>query len=104
MLSLLGAIDPAWIALIGTILGGVGLKVAEKFLNKHAEQRDDRKDYREEINELRTRLDTVENEVTFWRNRFYEEQEDNAMLRVLLIQNGVSPPNKRVVAPSPDMV
>lgn len=92
--------NPPLLAGIFTLLGGVGLKVVEKFMNKNVEKRDDRKEFREQIEGLQKRLDEVEKEVTFWRNRFYEEQEDNATLRIQMITGGLTPPTKTVIPPS----
>lgn len=91
--------DPVVVAAIFTVIGGLLLKLSESLINGKKEKRDDRTELREEITQLRERLDTVEEEVTFWRNRFYEEQEDNAMLRVLMIQAGMTPPHKVVGPP-----
>lgn len=106
----LGNVPPGWLALCGTVIGTLGLKLLEKRLNKGKEQIDVRKDFREEITQLRdannqcqVRLDKVEEEVTFWRNRFYEEQEENSVLRVMLINKGIEPPAKRVIPPSQQM-
>jgi len=96
----LGNIDPVWIAFIGTIFGGAGLKFIEKWLNRSKESADVRRNLHEEIKDLNSRLDTVENEVTFWRNRFYEEQEENAMLRIQLIENGLKPIPKTPIPPT----
>lgn len=84
-------LDPAWIALIGTIFGGVGLKVVESWLSKTDRQQVVRRDLHQEVSDLMARLDTVEAEVTHWRNAFYAEQERGAMLRIQLIRNGILP-------------
>jgi hypothetical protein len=42
-------IDPAWIALIGTVSGGVGLKVAEHYLSKSKVAADDASRIRDEL-------------------------------------------------------
>lgn len=80
------------LALVGTIFGGVGLKTAEKIMGRSADKREAGRDYRGEITELVTRMDKLELEVGFWRNRFYEEQEHNAILRIAMIQGGLVPP------------
>jgi septal ring factor EnvC (AmiA/AmiB activator) len=42
-------IDPAWIALIGTICGGIGLKVAEHYLGRSKDRTDDASRIRDEL-------------------------------------------------------
>lgn len=91
--------NPALLAGIFTLIGGVALKILESFLNKKSENREVRKDLLDEVKNLNNRLDKVEGEVTFWRGRFYEEQEDNALLRIMMIQGGLTPPHKIVVPP-----
>jgi len=85
-------LNPAVLALAGTVFGGVGLKTLEKWLARGAEKREAGRDYRGEINELVDRMNKVEEEVGFWRNRFYEEQEHNHVLRIAMIQGGLTPP------------
>jgi predicted phage gp36 major capsid-like protein len=42
-------IDPAWIALIGTVTGGVGLKAAEHYLSRSKVASDDATRIRDEL-------------------------------------------------------
>jgi hypothetical protein len=83
-------LDPGWIALIASVAGGVSLKVVEKWLNRNVEKRDDRKDFREELAELRTRLDAVEKEVDEWRGKYYTAQEEILALKTKMA--GLTPP------------
>lgn len=83
--------DPAWIALIGTVFGGVGLKVIERWLSKTERESAGRRDLLTEVSDLQKRIDLLEEEVTAWRNRYYEEQEKVAMLRVQAINAGLLP-------------
>lgn len=92
--------SPGFIALMGTLFGGAGLKVIEKFMSRTAEKREVGRDYRGEIGELVNRMDKLEEEVTFWRRRFYEEQEANALLRIAMIQGGLTPPTQVAMPPS----
>lgn len=85
-------LDPAWIAVIGTAVGTVGLKIVEHFLGRGSLRLESRRDLNKEIKELTERVDKLEAEITFWRNRFYEEQEHAAVLRIMMIQNGIQPP------------
>lgn len=90
----------AW-AVLGTILGTIALKLIEKVVSRDRDSREERLSYRTEINELHGRLDNVEKEVTFWRARYYQEQEISAALRRRLIENGLdsSPPSPEVREP-----
>lgn len=91
-MTFLASIPPGLWALIGTIIGTVGLKLLEKWLNKHVEVRDDRRDYREEIRDLNERLDKEEVQSDEWRQKFYKSQEEVVRLRALLITHGIEPP------------
>lgn len=69
-------ITTAWIALIGTILGGVGLKFVEHWLSR-SKVRDDtaaqlRTELRTEIQGLKTELNNVESDLDKWRGKYYE--------------------------------
>ena len=72
----LPAIDPAWIALIGTLMGGVGLKVTEHWLGKAKSSSDDAKQIREElrtqITSQKQEIQTLEDEVNEWRAKYYD--------------------------------
>ena len=76
----------AFLILVGTLFGGVGLKVVEKWLNKSADNRSDRQEFRSEIKDLNDRIDRLEQEVDDWRVRFYKMQEQNAQLRLFIIK------------------
>lgn len=69
------AIDPAWIALIGTVLGGVGLKIIEHWLGKNRVKIDDaariRDELRIEITDRREEIRELEAEVEKWRGEYY---------------------------------
>lgn len=53
-------IDPAWIALIGTLCGGIGLKVLEHWLGKSKVKIDEASRLRDE---LRTQINTQGEEI-----------------------------------------
>ncbi|WDS61324.1 membrane protein [Satellite phage MiniFlayer] len=68
-------IDPATIALIGTLFGGVGLQFTGHLLGRR-KSRDDlatqlRGELKGEIATLRQELRQVENEVDVWREKYY---------------------------------
>jgi hypothetical protein len=92
----LGKLDPGWVALLGTIFGGVGLKVAEKWLSKGRENAEANaqqgRDYRLEIKELTDRMDVVEKREEEWREKYFKSQEENAELRVKLKKTGNTGP------------
>lgn len=69
-------ITTAWIALIGTVLGGVGLKFVEHWLSR-SKVRDDtaaqlRNELRTEIQGLKQELNNVESDLDKWRGKYYE--------------------------------
>lgn len=71
----LNGISEAWLALIGALLGGSGLKIIEHWLNK-AKVKDDsatsfRKELRDEVTSLREELRKVEKELDEWRDKYY---------------------------------
>lgn len=70
------AIDPAWIALIGTLAGGIGLKVTEHWLNRSKTSTDDAKQIREELRAQvvaqKAEIERLEADVDEWRNKYYD--------------------------------
>lgn len=70
------ALDPAWIALIATICGGVGLKVTEHWLGRSKVRVDDaariRDELRLEITANKEEIKQLESEVTKWRDEYYD--------------------------------
>lgn len=72
----------AWIALAGTVFGGVGMKLIEAILGRR-KSRDDfasslRTELRTDISSLRIenehlhqRLDQLENTIDHWRDKYY---------------------------------
>lgn len=69
-------IDPAWIALIGTLCGGIGLKLLEYWLGKSRVRIDEASKIRDElriqISQQAERIRELEDEVTKWREAFYD--------------------------------
>lgn len=70
------ALDPAWIALIGTLFGGIGLKVADHYLSKKRTRVDDasriRDELRSEIDSQREEIIRLETERDKWRLDYYD--------------------------------
>lgn len=76
------------IALIGTVLGGVGLKVVEHLLGRR-KLRDDtatqlRGELRTEVESLRNEIQKVELEVDQWREKYYTLLEQFLVMKVKL--------------------
>ena len=67
--------DPAWIALIGTVTGGVGLKLVEHWLGRNKVKTDDaarlRDELRIEITTQREEIKQLESDVDKWREEYY---------------------------------
>lgn len=68
-------INQAWLALIGALLGGSGLKVIEHWLNRSKGKDDTATDFRNElrtdIKDLRAELARTEDELDKWRVKYY---------------------------------
>jgi chromosome segregation ATPase len=79
------ALDPAWIALIGTVCGGVGLKFAEKWLGRDREKASDatqiRDELRIEIIAQRDEIKQLEIEVSKWREEYYNLRDQHVKLQ-----------------------
>jgi predicted nuclease with TOPRIM domain len=77
-------IDPAWLALVGTIFGGVGLKLLEIWLGRSKVRVDEaaniRSELRVEIASLREEVKSLENEVDKWREDYYDLRDKYATL------------------------
>lgn len=72
----LAGLDPAWIALIGTLFGGVVLKVTEKWLGRTKEAQTEAKGIRDElrttVNEQKSEIKELEEEADAWRDKYYD--------------------------------
>lgn len=81
-------LDPAWIALIGTIFGGIGLKFAEKWLGRSKERFDDalqiRDELRIEINAQREEIKELEADVERWRAEYYNLRDAHIKIQTEL--------------------
>lgn len=82
------AIDPAWIALIGTVCGGVGLKLTEHWLGRNKMKVDDatqiRTELRQEITVQREEIRQLESDVEKWRGEYYTLYEKYIKLQTEL--------------------
>ena len=82
------ALDPAWIALIGTVSGGVGLKLAEHWLGRSKVKVDDaariRDELRLEITAQREEIKALEDDVYKWREEYYNLRDKYIALQTEL--------------------
>ncbi len=78
------SIEPAWIALIGTLFGGVGLKVLEHWLGRNAVKIDEatkiRDELRVDILSLREQLREQERLVDEWQEKYYDLRDKYSSL------------------------
>lgn len=78
-------IDPAWIALIGTLCGGLGLKLLEHWLGKSKVKIDEatklRDELRIEINAQRDEIKALEESVDKWRMDYFNLRDEFAKER-----------------------
>lgn len=83
------AIDPAWIALIGTLCGGIGLKVAEHWLGKGKVKVDEagkiRDELRLEITAQREEIKELEAQVQKWQADYYDLRDKHIKLQTELM-------------------
>lgn len=77
-------IDPAWLALVGTVFGGAGLKLLEVWLGRSKVRIDEaanlRNELRVEIVSLRDEVRSLEGEVDKWRQDYYDLRDRYATL------------------------
>lgn len=82
------AVDPTLVALFGTIMGGVGLKVAEHWLGKNKLKVDDasrlRDELRLEITSQREEIKALEAAVDKWRAEYYDLRDKYTALQTEL--------------------
>lgn len=79
------ALDPAWIALIGTVCGGVGLKVTERWLDRPKQASEDatriRDELRLQITAQQEEIKELEAEVNKWRSDYYNLRDQYVKLQ-----------------------
>lgn len=67
--------DTAWIALIGTVFGGAGLKIIENILSKGQDKVDTatamRQELRSESIQLKDEIRQVEKELDQWKEKYF---------------------------------
>lgn len=69
-------IDPGVLALVGTIFGGVGLKVVETILSKKKSKSDTaaeiRNELRTDVAALRKEMKDLEEQLDIWKEKYYD--------------------------------
>jgi hypothetical protein len=105
------ASQDAWIALAGTIFGGVGLEVIRRALAKSKEREDSatalRVELRGELTALKAETAAVEKELDHWKQKYYELFEKyvfikvqyDAAIKALAANGGV--PDEIILPPTP---
>lgn len=94
--SFFTGLDPAWIALIATLCGGLGLKITEHWLGKNKVKVDDaariRDELRLEITRLREDKKAAEEEVDEWREKYYDILGELSDARAFILSKGLALP------------
>lgn len=84
-------IPNAWLALVGALVGGSGLKALEHFLSKEKVENDMatsfRKELRDEVTTLRAELRLAESEGDLWRDKYYKVMDENYALKSRVDRN-----------------
>lgn len=94
--SAASGLDPAWIAVLGAMFGGAGLKVTEAWLGRNKVRVDDatniRNELRLQIDDLRKENEALEDDRDTWRDKYYGAQDLIIRLKIALISRGITPP------------
>lgn len=96
--SSLNSVPAGLWALIGTLVGTLGLRLLERWLSRNKDKADQRRDLNQELINLQTRLDLVEEDLSQWRQRAFRSEEQVALLRILIIKLGENCPRKPLSA------
>jgi len=77
--------DTAWIALIGTVFGGAGLKMIESVLSRGQSKSDAatamREELRKESTSLREEMRVVEKDLDAWKEKYFLLLQDYLELK-----------------------
>lgn len=83
------ALDPAWIALIGSAGGAIILKVTEHFLSQGEVKVSDAQHLRDElriqIDNQRSDIQQLEKDVDEWKDKYYDLRDEHVKLQAELI-------------------
>lgn len=93
--------DAAWIALIGTLMGGAGLKFIEKFLARGTEKQDFatkmRDELRTDLNTTKEEVRQLEKEIDQWKEKYFLLLQEHLEVRSQVThQRPVKPEDKEV--------
>lgn len=92
------ALDPTVVALIGTVMGGVGLKVAESWLGKNRVKITDAQQIRDELRlelvTLRAENKQLNSDVDKWQREYYDLREKVIQYRTHMVVHGLDPPDE----------
>ena len=94
--SSLNSVPAGLWALIGTLVGTLGLRLLERWLSRNKDKADQRRDLNQELINLQTRLDLVEEDLSQWRQRAFRSEEQVALLRILIIKLGGELPEEAI--------
>lgn len=106
MFEWLSNLSPGVLALIGTIIGSIGLKLLENYLgrerNKVSDATQIRSELRAQIDACNRERELAEAEADKWRGLYYDLRDDNINLRVelKLLQAQKEPVPQRDTGPS----
>lgn len=96
MWEFISNIPQAWLALIGALAGGTGLKLVEFILTRESETdkqlRDMRNEIRADLESCKAETVRLRTEADKWRERYYELMEDS-----LDINRGTMKPSLREI-------
>lgn len=85
--------NEAWIALAAALFGGAGLKAIEAVLNRPGRKADIQAQFRDElrseIDALRKELRIVDNNLRYWRERYYAVVSALNLAKSFLAQAGL---------------
>ena len=97
---------PAWIALLGAVLGGAGLKAVEHWLGRNHIRIDDARQIRDElrttITDLRAEVAALDAAVDQWRTNYYDLRDQYLTLHVRLTQLTDEVPTSHLVGDTDD--
>jgi GrpB-like predicted nucleotidyltransferase (UPF0157 family) len=87
--------DTAWIALIGTLFGGVVLKIVESVLARGSKKSDTatamRDELRKESTSLREELRAVEKELDAWKEKYFLLLQDYLEIKSAIVHEPKEP-------------
>jgi len=90
--------DTAWIALIGTVFGGAGLKFTEQILSRGQGKADAatamREELRKESTALREEMRVVEKDLDAWKEKYFLLLQDYLEIKSQFTHKETEPPKQ----------